>query len=145
MQGYIKNKKLLGALSVFFSVMMSGQEASSHRAFTSDVMLTSKQESSVDTLMRAWAYVQDINTYSAQYSRYEYELCVYTALGMLLCVQSHLRDLYRHNPDCQTGYIAQLIWHLEQEYRRLRVSILQSRIIQDCFITLHTLSQTNNP
>lgn len=145
MHEYIKKKKLLGASSLVFSVMMFGQEALSHRAFTSDVMLTSKQESGVDTLMRAWAYVQDINTYSAQYSRYEYELCVYTALGMLLCVQSHLHDLYCHNPDYETGYIAQLIWHLEQEYRKLRVSILQSRIIQDCFITLHTLSQANNP
>jgi head-tail adaptor len=97
--------------------------------------------SGIDSIMRVWAYVQDINKQAIYCSSYEYELCQYTAIGMLLYTQSALQAQRLHADEQERAYCLHIVSLLEQECMMLRLSMLQKQIVKKCFVRMYAALQ----
>jgi hypothetical protein len=103
----------------------------------------------LDDTARAWAYAQDIQQQYAQYAQLsadEYQMCIYTLVGMITCLHAIVvRMPMQGMAGEDKAYYIRIIQRFESDCYALKLTSCQRAIIQELFGAVYAaLSQANN-
>jgi len=101
----------------------------------------------LDDTARAWAYAQDIDHNNTQLSADDYQVCIYTLIGMVTCLHKSVGVMPMHSiADDEKSYYIRLIHYFENDCYTLSLTMQQRTIMQELFAGIQALLiKTNDP
>jgi len=95
---------------------------------------------------RAWAYAQDLEKQSKRLSADDYQVCIYTLVGMITCLHATVSSMaLQRIADDDKAYYMRVIQNFESDCYGLPLTSCQRTIIHELFAAVYaTLVQANN-